>query len=75
MGNCCSDVAAGQSAIGGNRSFRANPADAAHDAVDAFFKSRGYQALFSQIEVLSTMLTSQLHMENSVIANFIWKSY
>ncbi|XP_019167485.1 PREDICTED: protein BONZAI 1-like [Ipomoea nil] len=51
MGNCCSDVAAGQSALGANRSFRANPGDAAHDAVDAFLKSRGYQGLFSQIEL------------------------
>ncbi|KAL7114391.1 hypothetical protein ACP275_04G118600 [Erythranthe tilingii] len=49
MGNCCSDVSGGQSAVGGSTSSLA--AKAANDAVDAFLKSRGYNGLFSQIEL------------------------
>ncbi|KAL8502210.1 hypothetical protein ACS0TY_021357 [Phlomoides rotata] len=49
MGNCCSDVAGGKSAVGGTNSSLA--ANASNDAVDAFLKSRGYNGLFSQIEV------------------------
>ncbi|KAH6806738.1 DCD and Cell domain protein [Perilla frutescens var. frutescens] len=49
MGNCCSDVAGGQSAVGGTNSSLA--ANAPNEAVDAFFKSRGYNGLFSQIEL------------------------
>lgn len=52
MGNCCSDVAGGKSAVGGaNSSLGAN---APNDAVDAFLNSRGYNGLFSQIEVRLT---------------------
>ncbi|KAG6420761.1 hypothetical protein SASPL_117299 [Salvia splendens] len=49
MGNCCSDVAGGQSAVGGTYSSLA--ANASNEAVDAFFKSRGYNGLSSEIEV------------------------
>ncbi|XP_051115283.1 protein BONZAI 1 [Andrographis paniculata] len=49
MGNCCSDVAGGQSAVGGATSNSA--ASAPNDAVDAFLRSRGYKGLFSQIEL------------------------
>lgn len=49
MGNCCSDVAGGQSAVGGTNSSLA--AHVPNEAVDAFLKSRGYNGLFSQIEV------------------------
>ncbi|KAL1562865.1 Protein BONZAI 1 [Salvia divinorum] len=49
MGNCCSDVAGGQSAVGGTTSSLA--ANASNEAVDAFFKSRGYNGLFSEIEL------------------------
>ncbi|XP_019169820.1 PREDICTED: protein BONZAI 1-like isoform X2 [Ipomoea nil] len=51
MGNCCSDVAGGQAAVGGTGTFQNNPADAASDAVDAFLKSRRYHGLYSQIEL------------------------
>lgn len=51
MGNCCSDVSAGQSAVGGTASFQANPSNATNDAVDMFLQSRGYNGLFSRIEV------------------------
>jgi len=51
MGNCCSDVAGGQSAIGGTAAGHLNPANAPNDAVDRFLRSRGYNGLFSQIEV------------------------
>jgi len=53
MGNCCSDVAGGRTAIGGTAGGLLNPGNASNDAVDNFFKSRGYQGLFSQIEVLT----------------------
>ncbi|KAL6495012.1 Protein BONZAI 1 [Orobanche gracilis] len=46
MGNCCSDVAGGQSAVGGTTS-----SSAGNDAVDAFIRSRDYNGLFSQIEL------------------------
>ncbi|KAM7471579.1 hypothetical protein LguiA_009762 [Lonicera macranthoides] len=49
MGNCCSDVAGGQSAIDG--SSRGFPTDGPNEAVDSFLKSRGYHGLFSQIEL------------------------
>ncbi|XP_073140111.1 protein BONZAI 1-like [Henckelia pumila] len=48
MGNCCSDVAGGRSAVGGSASSVANPTN---DAVDAFLRSRGQNGLFSQIEL------------------------
>ncbi|KAF7834031.1 protein BONZAI 1-like isoform X1 [Senna tora] len=51
MGNCCSDVAGGRSAIGGTAGHHHNPADAPNDAVDKFLRSRGYHGLFSQIEL------------------------
>ncbi|KAL5174150.1 Protein BONZAI 1 [Glycine soja] len=51
MGNCCSDVAGGQSAIGGTAAGHLNPANAPNDAVDRFLRSRGYNGLFSQIEL------------------------
>ncbi|XP_042060284.1 protein BONZAI 1-like isoform X1 [Salvia splendens] len=49
MGNCCSDVAGGQSAVGGTNSSLA--ANASNEAVDAFFMSRGYNGLSSEIEL------------------------
>ncbi|KAK7318344.1 hypothetical protein RJT34_03043 [Clitoria ternatea] len=51
MGNCCSDVAGGQTAIGGTAGGQFNPANAPNDAVDNFLRSRGYHGLFSQIEL------------------------
>ncbi len=50
MGNCCSDEAGGRAAVGGT-GLGLNP-NAPNDAVDRFLKSRGYNGLFSQIEVL-----------------------
>lgn len=47
MGNCCSDVAGGRSAIGASSS---NPVSG-NDAIDHFLKSHGYHGLFSQIEL------------------------
>uniref|UniRef100_A0A5B6Z3W1 Uncharacterized protein n=1 Tax=Davidia involucrata TaxID=16924 RepID=A0A5B6Z3W1_DAVIN len=58
MGNCCSDVAGGQSAVGG--AFpHGNPAEGPNDAVDYFLKSRGYLGQFSQIEL--SLSASNLH--------------
>ncbi|XP_075505134.1 protein BONZAI 1-like [Primulina tabacum] len=48
MGNCCSDVAGGKSAVGGSTSTAANPTN---DAVDTYLRSRGHNGLFSQIEL------------------------
>ncbi|KAG6413230.1 hypothetical protein SASPL_125938 [Salvia splendens] len=63
MGNCCSDVAGGQTAVGGTNSTVA--ANASNEAVDAFFKSRGYNGLYSQIEVL--MLHSSLSLQQTYV--------
>lgn len=51
MGNCCSDVSGGQSAVGGTASFQPNSSNATNDAVDMFLQSRGYNGLFSRIEL------------------------
>ncbi|KAL2342828.1 hypothetical protein Fmac_004113 [Flemingia macrophylla] len=51
MGNCCSDVAGGQTAIGGTAGGHLNLANAPNEAVDRFLRSRGFQGLFSQIEL------------------------
>ncbi|KAJ8553521.1 hypothetical protein K7X08_024199 [Anisodus acutangulus] len=57
MGNCFSDVAGGQSAVGGTGINHGNQANAPNEAVDAFLNSRGYQGLYNQIE-LSLSATS-----------------
>ncbi|CAN4086556.1 unnamed protein product [Withania somnifera] len=51
MGNCCSDVAGGQSAVGGTGINQGNPANTPNEAIGAFLKSRGYQGLYTQIEL------------------------
>ncbi|KAK7358717.1 hypothetical protein VNO77_00655 [Canavalia gladiata] len=51
MGNCCSDVAGGRTAIGGTAGGNLNTANAPNDAVDTFLRSRGFHGLFSQIEL------------------------
>lgn len=48
MGNCCSDYAGARTAIGGTAGSLLNQTN---DAVDNFFKSRGYHGLLSQIEL------------------------
>ncbi|GAB4845798.1 Protein BONZAI 1 [Ancistrocladus abbreviatus] len=53
MGNCCSDVAGGRSAVGGTGSalnYHQQP-QGPNDAIDLFLKSHGYNGLFSQIEL------------------------
>ncbi|CAA3008838.1 BONZAI 1 [Olea europaea subsp. europaea] len=52
MGNCCSDVTGGHSAVEGTASYHTSSAvNVPNEAVDAFLKSRGYQGLYSQIEL------------------------
>ncbi|KAK9278515.1 hypothetical protein L1049_028082 [Liquidambar formosana] len=51
MGNCCSDDAGGRSAVGGATTSHGNQTDAANDAVDVFLKHRGYNGLFTRIEL------------------------
>ncbi|XP_057970297.1 protein BONZAI 1-like [Malania oleifera] len=51
MGNCCSDGGGGRSAVGGTAASHANPVVGPNDAVDLFFRSRGHNGLFSQIEL------------------------
>ena len=51
MGNCCSDEAGGRAAVGGTA---ATSSGTANDAVDNFFKARGFSSLSSQIEVIKT---------------------
>jgi hypothetical protein len=52
MGNCCSDVASGAGAtagVGGSGSSAA--LGATNDALDYYLKSKGFNGLFSQIEL------------------------
>ncbi|CAL1405635.1 unnamed protein product [Linum trigynum] len=49
MGNCCSDEAGGRSAFGGTGASATG--GGANDAVDEFLRYRGFQGLFSQIEL------------------------
>ncbi|GAB4860348.1 Protein BONZAI 2 [Ancistrocladus abbreviatus] len=52
MGNCWSDEAGGRSAVGGTGSAQNyRQPEGLNDAVDFFLKSRGYNGLFSQIEL------------------------
>ncbi|KAL5564788.1 hypothetical protein UlMin_027952 [Ulmus minor] len=57
MGNCFSDDAGGRTAVGGTSSSVNNPNASPNDAVERFLLSRGYQGIFSQIE-LSLSATS-----------------
>ncbi|KAA8540617.1 hypothetical protein F0562_024464 [Nyssa sinensis] len=50
MGNCCSDVAGGRSAVGG-ASSHGGPTEGPNDAVDCFLSSRGYHGLYSHLEL------------------------
>ena len=57
MGNCFSDVEGGKQAVGGaqqrpNSIATTNNNGGHNDAVEFFFKSRGIQPLFTQIEVI-----------------------
>ena len=60
MGNCFSDVEGGKQAVGGaqqrpNSIATTNNNNGGHiDAVEFFFKSRGIQPLFTQIEVIQS---------------------
>ncbi|XVF49510.1 hypothetical protein PTKIN_Ptkin04bG0018500 [Pterospermum kingtungense] len=49
MGNCCSDVGGGMTALGGNATAASTSNQ--NDAVDWYFKSRGMPGLYSQIEL------------------------
>ncbi|KAG9446526.1 hypothetical protein H6P81_012654 [Aristolochia fimbriata] len=54
MGNCCSDAAGGQQAVGGaSTAFNNGKGGAAdaNDVVNHFLRSRGHYGLFSQIEL------------------------
>lgn len=53
MGNCFSNDSGGMSAVGGTAGAHGNPYDGPNDAVDLFLRNRGYNGLFSQIEVTS----------------------
>lgn len=81
MGNCCSDHAGGRSAVGGTAASHANPNGGPNDAVDRFLQSRGYQGLFSQIEVGFAYATPSLFSVHnrvdfdefeSIYAVFFW---
>ncbi|KAI5329432.1 PREDICTED: BONZAI [Prunus dulcis] len=51
MGNCFSNDTGGMSAVGGTAAAHGNPYDGPNDAVDLFLRNRGYNGLFSQIEL------------------------
>ena len=53
MGRCFSDLEGGKQAVGGAQQRHNIANDGGHnDAVDFFYRSRGLQPLFTQIEVL-----------------------
>ncbi|XP_010322630.1 protein BONZAI 1 isoform X1 [Solanum lycopersicum] len=51
MGNCCSDENGGHSGVGGNGAYAANQNNGHNEAFDALLKSRGYQGLYSHVEL------------------------
>ncbi|XP_016460164.2 protein BONZAI 1 isoform X1 [Nicotiana tabacum] len=57
MGNCCSNENGGHSAAGGTGAYVANPNNGHNEAVDALLKSRGYDGVYSHVE-LSLSATS-----------------
>ncbi|WMV22043.1 hypothetical protein MTR67_015428 [Solanum verrucosum] len=75
MGNCCSDVAGGQSAVGGTGVNQGNQPNAPNEAVDAFLKSRGYQGLYSQIEALGSLFLSIYFDFHSMLFNYTYISF
>lgn len=66
MGNCCSDENGGHSAVGGNGAYAANQNNGHNEAVDALFKSRGYQGLYSHVEVLYSLCFSTFYSYTGV---------
>ena len=53
MGHCFSDLGGGKQAVGGAQQRPTSANDGGHnDAVDFFYRTRGLQPLFTQIEVL-----------------------
>ena len=53
MGHCFSDLEGGKQAVGGAQQRPTSANDGGHnDAVDFFYRTRGLQPLFTQIEVL-----------------------
>lgn len=75
MGNCCSDVAGGQTAVGGTGVNQGNQPNAPNEAVDAFLKSRGYQGLYSQIEALGFLFLSIYFGFLSMLFNYTHISF
>lgn len=55
MGNCCSNENGGHSAAGGTGAYVANPNNGHNEAVDALLKSRGYDGVYSHVEVLHSL--------------------
>lgn len=54
MGTCFSDMKGGKQAVGGNinAGTATNNNGGQNDAVDLFYKTQGFQQLFTQVEVL-----------------------
>ncbi|XP_019056026.1 PREDICTED: protein BONZAI 3 [Nelumbo nucifera] len=63
MGGCFSDIKGGQQAIGGNQprpsAMNSDQGDEHNDAVDYFYRSRGFYALFTQLEL--SLSAAKLH--------------
>lgn len=66
MGNCFSDVQGGKQAVGGVQERPTGATTMTHndgghnDAVDFFYRSRGLQQLFTQIEVIAAVFIMKL---------------
>ena len=77
MGNCFSDVEGGKQAVGGaqqrpNSIATATNNNGGHnDAVEFFFRSRGIQPLFTQIEVIYVKYKVQKRQSQKLFQYFV----
>ncbi|KAK4596139.1 hypothetical protein RGQ29_014264 [Quercus rubra] len=76
MGHCFSDLEGGKQAVGGAQQRRTGVNNGGHnDAVDFFYRSRGLQPLFTQIELfLSTpnLLDHDITSKCDVLSQFVF---
>ena len=68
MGGCFSDLEGGKQAVGGlqhahqHQQHPGNNTSGAHnDAVDFFYKTKGFQQMFTQVEVRTATINSLFH--------------
>ena len=81
MGNCFSDVEGGKQAVGGAQqrpnsiATTTNNNGGHNDAVEFFFRSRGIQPLFTQIEVIYVKYKVQKRQSQKLFQYFVTLLY